>query len=309
MTNATSSYEDLWICSQCGHQSPQEQEICPSCKKPNDPRQGKIIAGTYRLIRKLAQGGMGSVYLAEHTQLKNKKLRAVKLVHDQWLQDVKMRQRFLREVEVTHLVSQETEHIVHIHDAYGFEEGVGYYVMEFLEGITLEERLRQHPRGASLLWTRKILLQICEAMQIVHEKGLIHRDLKPANIFLIQKRGEDFTKIVDFGIAKPLEATVNVTNQGAIVGTPAYISPEQIHLRNEKDIDRRCDIYSLGIIFFEMVTGRTPFLLSQTSSPLALPQILTSHLMEAPPLPAQFRPVYSDRMGVSHPAYAFQSTF
>ncbi|MCK6509447.1 protein kinase [Myxococcota bacterium] len=281
----------LWVCLQCGHTEAQSHTLCPRCGAGEDPLVGKVLGGRYRLLQKMAEGGMGAVYRAEHTTLKSKKERAVKIIHARFLSDAMMRKRFIQEVESTHRVGQETQHVVHIHDNYGFEDGLGWYVMELLQGESLAARLSTFPQGVPLRWFQTIAQQICEGLEAIHQEHLVHRDLKPANLFLIDKKGQDFVKIVDFGIAKPLDLDVALTSTQALIGTPAYMSPEQIEPSQSHPLDHRSDIYSLGCVFYEMLTGRPPFLLKHgPASPMALHEILTNHVMCKPDPPTRFRP-------------------
>lgn len=287
-----------WICIGCGAEVEATLKQCPQCGSSSDPLEGRILAGKYKLLRKIAGGGMGVVYLAEHTRLKYKKYRAIKILKDQLLQNNTLRKRFLREVELTHLVSQDNPHIVHIHDDYGFESGIGFYVMEYLEGDTLEQRIRKAKGTLSFHWIRTISLQICNAIASIHHANIIHRDLKPANIFLVKdKAGNDFVKVMDFGIAKAENGGTQHTKEGSIVGTAQYLAPEQIRLAPGQVLDARCDIYALGCILFEMLTGRTPFILQSSTVdmggsddfPMALQALAIKHLTETPPSPLEFR--------------------
>lgn len=313
--SAGASLEE-WVCIGCGTEVAADEDTCPGCGASNDPLQGKVLAGKYKLIRKLAGGGMGYVYLAEHTRLKYKKKRAIKILRDEMLHDNVLRKRFLREVELTHLVSQDNPHIVHVHDDYGFENGVGFYVMEYLEGDTLEQRIERGPKGLPLFWVREITSQICEALDTIHHADIVHRDLKPANIFLVKdKRQRDFVKVMDFGIAKAEHAGTQHTKEGSVIGTPQYLAPEQIRALPGTKLDARCDIYALGCILFEMLSGRPPFVLETGTMPIAeayvvsFQKIMMKHLTEPPPplgamrpnIPPELEDFVLNRMLAKHP--------
>jgi serine/threonine protein kinase len=256
---------------------------------------GKMLAGKYRLLRPLSKGGMGWIYLAEHVGLRD--LRAIKLIQIDPMREEFARKRFLREIRATHLVSKQNEHVVHIYDDYGFENDLGYYVMEYLEGKLLSEHIMNQPGSLPLVWILDIVVQVCDAMASIHSGGVIHRDLKPDNIFLIEHRGHpDFVKVVDFGIAKIKGSQTRITEFGKITGTLSYISPEQItgplsvaHKRGEEYIDGRADIYALGCIMFEMISGRPPFLLEDPHSLQAKHKLLLDHVKKPVPLLRQFR--------------------
>lgn len=296
LTEATHS---TWVCIECGSEELIDHTYCTRCGSPSDPLKDRILAGKYKLIRKLAGGGMGVVYLAEHMHLKYKKQRAIKLLHAHLLHDHTLRVRFLREIQLTHLVSQNNPHIVQVHDDYGFEKGIGFYVMEYLEGDTLERRIAQYPHGLPLHTIRHIGLQVCSAMQSIHQADIVHRDLKPANIFLVQnEQYKDFVKVMDFGIAKAEHAGTQHTQEGSIIGTAQYLSPEQIRASSEPNrLDARSDLYAFGCILFEMLTGSPPFPLSastleieQNLSPISLQTLAFKHLTEEPPALLEKRP-------------------
>ena len=265
--------------------------------------EGTIIAQKYRLQKRLAGGGMGDVYLAEHIHLKEP--RAIKLVRKELLGDPLLQKRFLREIEVTHKLSRLDDRIVSIYDDFGFEDRIGYYVMEYLEGDLLSERILQNKATLDIKWCIHIVREIASAMELVHQKGVVHRDLKPDNIFLTEYRGQpDFIKIVDFGIAKQQnEQDPRLTRQGVITGTPYYMSPEQItgpmakksHF-DQDFLDGRSDIYSLGSIFYEMLAGQAPFFRGNMVSPLEQSMLLVAQATEIPPDIRDFRPEVSDEL-------------
>ncbi len=229
------------------------RDLCPWCSFPL-----MLVAGKYRLQKLLDEGNMGKVYLAHHVHLTENPERVVKVMKKHVLTRPGMVERFMREVRVTAALSQRNDHIVKIYDDFGEEKGFGhYYVMEYLDGQSLKKLLKPNEPLAREL-TFHIFEQLALGMRLAHAEGVIHRDLKPENIFLV-KRGDDpfFVKIIDFGIAKPLHRNVHTgLTQGAI-GTPDYMAPEQC--LNLSTIDNRCDIYAMGVILYELLTGMTPF--------------------------------------------------
>jgi cytochrome c-type biogenesis protein CcmH/NrfG/predicted Ser/Thr protein kinase len=219
-------------------------------------------------VRLLGQGGMGAVYLADDTTLDRRV--AIKVVSEKLGADSEVRARFLREARA--MASVEHPHIVRVY-AYGEAEGKAYLVMEYVEGETLAARIRRQgrlPVGESL----EILRQVVEALEAAWEKRIVHRDVKPSNI-LLDQRGR--VRVGDFGLAKPLrmagDATLSQT--GYILGTPHYISPEQAR---GQPVDFRSDIYSLGVVFYEMLVGERPF---AGTTPM---DVVARHLQEPLPL-------------------------
>ncbi|HEY5447384.1 MAG TPA: serine/threonine-protein kinase [Polyangia bacterium] len=213
--------------------------------------------GNYRITAKLGEGGMGVVYLAEHPVI-GKKV-AMKAIHPELSKNSDVVSRFVTEAKAVNQIGH--EHIVDIADFGNTPEGEFYFVMEYLQGESLSDRLRREnrlPAGAAL----SITAQIADALNASHEQGIIHRDLKPENIFLCVNRGpgRDFVKVLDFGLAKLTLSDQKVshkTRTGSVMGTPYYMSPEQCEGKIE--IDHRADIYSLGVLLFEMLTGKVPF--------------------------------------------------
>jgi hypothetical protein len=214
--------------------------------------------GKYELISKVAQGGMGALYKAKHPTLD----RVVLLKKLTLRGSGQFVERFKREARL--MMEFKHDHIVHVYDH--FKEGSSYYIVEeFVDGISLDELIRKErflSNDAAML----ILYEVAKALKYAHDKGVIHRDIKPGNI-LISNQGE--VKLVDFGIATSLEETdEGLTREGMVLGTPCYIPPEQI--ADAKNVDRRADIYSLGVVLYEMLTGKTPFPGSFTAETLSL---------------------------------------
>ncbi|HZS39263.1 MAG TPA: serine/threonine-protein kinase [Polyangia bacterium] len=238
---------------------------------------GKNI-GNYRITAKLGEGGMGTVYLGEHPLIG--KRVAVKVLLEELAQREDIVQRFFGEAKAVNDIGH--PNIVDIVD-FGRTKDDGrdlvYFIMEFLEGESLAGRL--HRAGMTFQETTHVMAQACAALAASHAKGIVHRDLKPDNIFLVP-RGADknFVKLLDFGIAKLTGAasTSNRTQTGTVIGTPAYMSPEQCEGKGL--IDHRSDIYSLGIVMYELLTGRTPFVGD------GFGEILVAHLTRPIPPPS-----------------------
>ena len=281
-------------CPDCKKTYPwQEQHVCEAKSAAadaavNDPLVGAVLGERYRIDSFLSSGGMGVVYKGRHVVLD--KPVAVKLLRES--QDPVAQQRFLLEAKSACHIGH--EHIVDINDFGVLEDGRPYLVMEFLQGQSLETLLQKQ---GSLPWSRvcRIGEQIARGLQAVHEKGIMHRDLKPGNIFLLDRAKRDFVKILDFGIAKvmagtretlsdggkPLVANMRQTTQGTVLGTPEYLSPEQAA---GEAIDARVDIYALGCILYEMLTGSVPF---RGNGPMST---LMKHLTEKVVPPRKRRP-------------------
>ena len=211
--------------------------------------------GQYRLVERLGAGGMGEVYLAEHRMLKRP--CAIKLIQPQRAGDPETMARFEREVQMTARLSH--WNTVEIYDYGRTDDGTFFYVMEYLPGVTLESLLRHHGRLAPARVIH-LLRQTCQGLREAHSIGLIHRDIKPGNIIVSRRGGlYDVAKLLDFGLVKQTAdaATTQLTHEGAISGTPTYMSPEQA--RGLDQVDARSDIYSLGAVAYTMLTGRPPF--------------------------------------------------
>ena len=213
---------------------------------------GRVIDGRYRILRVLGEGGMGAVYAAEHVEIG--KGVAVKILHPQYSRQQDLVERFRREARAASRIGH--PHIVQVTDFGTTEDGCAYFVMEHLDGIDLADVLSQ---DGVLDPTRacQIDVQICRALEAAHVAGIIHRDLKPENIFLVARDGRaDFVKVLDFGIARSLGTDSHrLTNPGIAMGTPEYMAPEQAL---GGPADRRSDIYSVGALLYEMVTGTPP---------------------------------------------------
>jgi endoglucanase len=219
---------------------------------PQGKKVGQIVGGKYRLVRYLASGGMGDVYEAQHTVVKRR--FAIKLLHAELAAQRESLTRFQREAQAAGAL--ESENVAAALDFGIAEDGSPYIVMEYLAGDslrTLADRLRRLPlsRAADLV------VQACRGVGAAHKAGIVHRDLNPQNLFVCRREdGTDVVKVLDFGVAK-LEAIESAeTRTGTILGTPAYLSPEQA--RGEKTVDHRTDIYGLGAVLYELLAGKKP---------------------------------------------------
>jgi len=230
--------------------------------------------GSYKLLRKLGQGGFGQVWEATH--LHHKRLAAIKILHPQ--SDEEMSARFLREAET--LSQLECPHTVRLFDYGSSENGQLYLVMELLKGVDLDQLVRRYgPQPPERVVT--ILTQVCLSLEEAHSRGLIHRDLKPANLFLCRIGVEsDFVKLIDFGLVKPNLGGSQVTRSHALVGTPDFMAPEQIQ---GLPLDGRADLYSLGAVGYFLLTG-TPVFPAPQHNPM---EVLMGHLHLAPQPPSQ----------------------
>ncbi len=218
---------------------------------------GEILAGKYRVEKIIGQGGMGVVLAAEHLVLHQKV--AIKLLHEAGLGHTDVVGRFMREARAA--VRLRSEHVARVIDVGTLEDGRPFIVMERLEGQDLGDVI-DHTRGVPVATAVDYVLQACEAIAEAHAAGIVHRDLKPKNLFLTKAvHGRALVKVLDFGISKvdparsPQEMQLTKTTE--VIGSPSYMSPEQ--LRSSRNVDARTDIWALGVILYELLTGRLPF--------------------------------------------------
>lgn len=215
---------------------------------------GTVLAGTYRITRAIAEGGMGTVY--EAVQIRLNRRFAVKLLSPEATASPEGVARFRREAEVMSQLAH--PHLIHVADFGTTDRNEPYLVMEFLDGRDLEQRLRREGR-LSLPTAVHIAKQVASALSASHAQGIVHRDLKPANIFLLDIEGEpDFVKVVDFGISKMKRAPVKLTRPSVLMGTPSYMPPEQATGKADS-ADHRADQWALAAVTWEMLSGRPPF--------------------------------------------------
>ena len=242
------------VCPRCSELYPDDADSCPrdgtELRTVLDPLIGKTVGGRFRLIQRLGSGGMSSVYLARHVLID--RLMAIKTLRRDLARDPIQRNRFLREARAVNRINH--ANIVEISDFGETEDGLVYLVMEYVPGDQLLKLLEDGPLPP--LRALDIIEQCGNALARAHQMGVIHRDLKPENILIVQRKSRrDFVKLLDFGIAKILDAP-SLTGSQQIFGTPGYIAPEYIQ---STDIDGRSDLYSLGCILYELITGALPF--------------------------------------------------
>jgi serine/threonine protein kinase len=264
-------------CPACNKSYPPEAETCPDdrttlvrFRAERDELIGRVLDDRFEVRTPLGKGGMGTVYVALQRSVDREV--AIKIVHPR-LADRQSAKRFLREARLASRLSQ--TNIVHVIDFGQTEDGVLYLVMELLRGKTLAFHI------ATTRFTLRriigIIVQLCDALEAAHAQGIIHRDLKPGNVVILDEpRDRDHVKVLDFGLAKSLagDAATSVTTTDAIIGTPLYMSPEQVQGRPS---DPRSDLYAVGCILYEMLAGKPPF------SDQTVNVIMAQHLIEPPP--------------------------
>jgi serine/threonine protein kinase len=249
---------------------------------------GTLLADKYRIERVLGRGGMGVVALAYHIQLEQRV--AIKLMLPEAMISPDAVTRFVREARAAARIS--SEHVARVFDVGSLASGAPYIAMEFLEGADIGELLARHGRLPAAD-TVEFVLQACEALAEAHAAGIVHRDLKPGNLYLANRvDGQRLIKVLDFGISKMTSPAGSspgapMTHTSALMGSPLYMSPEQ--LTSSKNVDARSDVWSLGVVIYEMLTGAQPFqgeTLPQVCMAImtAEPQRLVEHAAGVPPL-------------------------
>jgi serine/threonine protein kinase len=293
-------------CDSCQHELPGGAQFCAHCGLPTarhapdastqldlqqetnadsprstdehrkDPRIGLILDSKYKLIESLGEGGMGSVFRAERLHIGDEV--AVKLLHRDLVRERQALERFRREARTAAMIRH--PNVVSIHD---FNDGTGdeseaYIVMELVQGLSLGNLLRRQGRMSPARAVH-LMHDICTGVGVAHRRGLLHRDLKPDNVIVVppsHEGDEETAKVVDFGLAKVRDVGATaLTQTGAVLGTLYYMSPEQC---SGEELDARADVYSLGAMFYEMLTGNPPFRANNMAG------LISKHLHEAPPL-------------------------
>lgn len=254
-------------CESCGHENVEGARFCAKCGLAipvhvigqTDPLIGEVIGGRFHVTGVLGEGGMGIVYSGEQQMGTTIRKVAVKTLHAHLSKDSSVMARFHREVGT--VAQLEHPNTIKVYDFGTTKDGTLYIAMEFVSGQSLADViLKDGPMPAERV--SNIMRQICGALDEAHQQGIVHRDLKPENVILTTRAGEtDFVKVLDFGIAARTESAdaqkeAKLTQQGMVLGTPPYMSPEQF---TGKQLDARSDVYSLGVMAYEMVTGQLPF--------------------------------------------------
>ncbi len=274
-------------CPVCKVIYPADFTVCPkdgaTLVRATEFGEGALVRGKYEILAKLGAGGMGTVYKARHLHFHE--ICALKVVKSHLLEESEFLQRFRSEA----LVMRRLNHpnAVQVRDFDETEDGRPFMVMEFIEGRSLDEVMTLEapldPARAA-----RIAAQVCSALGAAHQLGIIHRDIKPSNVLLVASDKGEQVKVLDFGIAKVKEGSstlhkASLTGTGFVVGTPEYMSPEQAMGTRGDSLDGRTDLYSLGIVLYEMLTGRLPF---AGNTPVMM---LVAHVQTQPPSPLTLR--------------------
>ena len=248
------------VCPVCSTEYADDVKFCPNdgqtlrSAAPASDLVGQVIADRYHVVKKLGAGGMGQVYLAEHVKMGRRS--AIKVMNPSMVHDPDAVARFNREASNASRITH--ANVCAIYDFGETADGLIYLAMEFIEGEPLTELL-ERDGALPLARAASIFVQTAEALQAAHDLGIVHRDLKPDNIMLTRPKGGDTVKVVDFGIAKAVggdDAGQKVTKTGLVIGTPEFMSPEQL---SGDTLDGRSDLYSLALVLYRMLTGKLPF--------------------------------------------------
>jgi serine/threonine-protein kinase len=269
---------EVKVCPQCGSEYPMDVRFCPNdgvalhVVSDGGGLVGQILADRYSVLRKLGEGGMGEVYLGEHVKMGRQ--CAIKVMRATMANDPAAAGRFGREAANASRINHPNVAIVY--DFGETPDGIIYIAMELVDGEPLSNLIARE-KALTVARATEICRQVAEALGAAHELGIVHRDLKPDNIMIVTKDGRDLVKVVDFGIAKAMQSGgTRLTRTGFVLGTPAYMSPEQIA---GDVLDGRTDLYSLGCILFELLTGDVTFGGSSAET------IISRRLTEPPPHP------------------------
>jgi serine/threonine-protein kinase len=270
-------------CPACKSTYPQDFAVCPRDGTPLQEvgvwSEGTVVRGKYRILSKVGEGGMGAVYKATH--LRFNEVRALKVISPALASDLNFVRRFEKEAVVTRKLQH--PNAVRVDDIDEAEDGRPFIVMEYIEGQNLKKAIQEQgtlpvPRVLALI------KQVASALSAAHDLGMIHRDIKPENIFLVHTPGGEQAKVLDFGIARIREVGAGqaggptLTETGVIIGSPPYMSPEQAMGMKGNQLDCRSDLYSLGVVMYQMLTGALPLKADTTMS------MLMAHI-QSPPIP------------------------
>ncbi|MEZ4312870.1 MAG: protein kinase [Polyangiaceae bacterium] len=284
-------------CPECGRKFPAEFRVCPHDANDlidDEPEEGErddLVGATlndsYSLVRVLGEGGMGRVYEARHTRLSTRRF-AVKVLHPEYTRQPEVVSRFQREAEAA--ASLKSPHVVGVYDVGKTPDGRPFMVAEYLDGKELADHLSDVGK-LSVPAAVHIVRQICAALTLAHEKGVVHRDMKPENVFLTGDLRAPTATVLDFGISKIGDGRgTNLTKTGMIMGTPSYMAPEQA--RGER-VDHRADVYAVGAILYAAVTGQRPF---DHNDPMVT---VTAVLTRDPPPPRSIEPSIPEALELS----------
>jgi tRNA A-37 threonylcarbamoyl transferase component Bud32 len=233
------------------------------------------VLGNYRIVEKIASGGMATIYKAVHAR--NGALAVLKVPYDQFQNDHRFVERFRREAQLGQKLAH--ENIIRLYEYGTTQDGLIYIAMEYLPGIDLRVYLDRYGKMPIKEAVRTVM-QVCRALSYAHQKGIVHRDIKPENIMIPDKRSKGRVVLMDFGVAHAAYLGT-VGTRSSYLGTPYYMSPDQI---SRRQVDGRSDIYSLGVVFYELLTGKRPF---DDADPL---KVLIKHRESAPPRPRSVNP-------------------
>lgn len=275
-------------CTTCQHLFPDQLQVCPNDNVPlrlaRDLEPGMIVRNKYIILEWIGAGGMATVYRARHRLLNE--MRAVKVVFAKFSRDEDFLRRFRHEAAIARRLRH--DNAVWVEDLDEIEDGRPFIAMEFLQGDDLRKLIKEEG-PLSVERSLKLGAQVASALSAAHKLGIVHRDIKPDNIFVTRDpSGNETAKVLDFGIAKAKEGVLQggytATKTGVIIGTPEYMSPEQAEGQLGDKLDGRADIYSLGVVLYEMLTGKLPF---ESDTPLGM---CMHHLQTVPRPPHELRP-------------------
>jgi serine/threonine protein kinase len=279
------------VCPICDQRYPADFKVCPrdaakleDAEGDQDPLVGTVVGEAFRIVRPIGEGGTARVYEARHVRLSSKRF-AVKVLHGFFASQANVVARFAREAEAASAVHHPG--IVEVHDVDRMADGRPYLVTELLDGEDFGSLLKAKGK-VSIPFGVRVARKVCQALSAAHTAGVVHRDLKPENIFLIGPNDKPMVKVLDFGISKIEGAgAAQLTRTGMVVGTPAYMSPEQAA---GAKVDARTDIYAVGAILYRALTGRAPFQGGDAAEVLSL--VLTAE----PPRPMSLEPSIPDAL-------------